>query len=332
MAKMTFLFIFGLLWIEKGLVFGDVTRGNADWPLFESYEIKYNRHYASDNERMHRFRVFQASLKRIDARNAEDLYEPYGINIFSDLTPEEFSQRYLGYRPSNFNMTTLPVADLTSYSVRDLPDTYDWRNIKNVVTPVKNQGDCGSCWAFSAVENVESVWALQGKHPLTNLSVQQVVDCDKVDGGCEGGDTITAYQYILKAGGLESRANYGHYLAKDEKCHFNKNKIVAKIDGFEQIPKNESAMRVYLYNKAPLSICVDAITWQDYTGGVMKKHCGHALDHCVMITGYDMTGSVPYWIVRNSWGNKWGIDGYIHLEMFKDECGLAKEATSTYVN
>jgi hypothetical protein len=199
-----------------------------------------------------------------------------------------------------------------------------------------------SCWAFSTVENIESVWKVAG-HPLVSLSVQQIVDCDNLgDEGCNGGDTPTcallcfrcwlvgwlvyvlycsAYQYVINAGGLESAADY-HYTATDGKCKFDKSKVrplprfqsrvshaavqvTAKISSWAYATKtkNETEMAVALVNKNPLSICVEADSWQFYSSGVVTKNCGTDLDHCVLLVGYahDAQKNVPYWIIRNSW-------------------------------
>ncbi|XP_065838198.1 uncharacterized protein [Oscarella lobularis] len=303
----------------------------SDWDLFNDYVTTYDRHYRTQAEQLHRFHAFRASLARIESLNAEDPNQPYGLTIFSDLTESEFRDQYLGYSPAPSPSAHETEADLTTYRVEHLPRRFDWRNVKNTVTPVKDQGQCGSCWAFSTTENIESVWAIYGpKQSLTKLSVQQIVDCESHSNGCQGDTTTAAYDYVLKAGGLESEEDY-RYTAKDQRCRFRQSNVVARIDGFERVGRNETEMMLYLYNRAPLSVCVDAISWQHYRGGVMMKRCGTELGHCVLVTGYDMKGSVPYWIVRNSWGTKWGENGYIHLEMFRDECGLATEARSAYI-
>jgi len=214
-----------------------------------------------------------------------------------------------------------------------LPDTFDWRT-EGAVTPVKNQGQCGSCWAFSVTENVESVWiiATNASASTVDLSAQQVVDCDRDDGGCDGGDTPTAYQYIIKAGGMESEKDYPYH-ARDGTCKFNKQKVVAKISSFKYATQNsdEDQMQQNLVSWAPLSICVDASTWQFYDGGVISSNdCGTDLDHCTQMIGY-ANDKGKYWIVRNSWGTDWGVDGYIYLAMGGDTCGCADEATTAVV-
>jgi len=300
--------------------------------LFEAFMTKYNKVYKDAAEQEHRFKVFQQTLKRIETLNQDEPFRPYGVNEFADMTTEEFSAKYL--MPEQFltnqaaRMSYAPLLDLSNAEA-SLPTSFDWRNNGSVITPVKNQEQCGSCWAFSVTENIESVWALAG-NKLVDLAPQQIVDCDTTDAGCNGGNPPTAYEYVIKAGGLELESSYP-YVAKDTKCTANPSLNVAKIDGYSWATKtkNETEMQVAVYNVAPLSICVDATTWQTYTSGIITKNCGTALDHCVQIVGWNVEGSTNYWIVRNSWGTTWGNKGYIYVEIGKNLCGIAQEATTS---
>jgi len=272
--------------------------------------------------------VFKANLRRARRHQLLDPSAEHGVTKFSDLTQQEFQEFYLGYRPND------PTSQLHNAASRptagDPPSTFDWRSHPGVLTPVYNQEQCGSCWAFSAVENMESQWALAG-YNLTSLSVQQVVDCDTTDGGCNGGDTPTAYEYIQKAGGLESWKEYP-YTAKNGRCRFDKSGVVAQITGWEYAGKNDEAkMADYLATHGPVSICVDASNWNNYKKGILPaSKCGNQLDHCVLAVGYDLDSK--YWIVRNSWGTDWGVeDGFIYLEYGTNTCGLATEPTSSTV-
>jgi len=165
------------------------------------------------------------------------------------------------------------------------------------------------------------------------LAPQQIVDCDSNDGGCNGGDTPSAYQYVINAGGMETEMEYPYH-AKDAACKFNKQDIYATISGYKYATKtrNENEMKDATATVAPLSICVDAAPWQFYSSGIMMKaQCATSLDHCVQITGYDTSASTPYWIVRNSWGTSWGEKGFIRLQFGMNTCGLAEEATTAVV-
>jgi len=222
-----------------------------------------------------------------------------------------------------------------SFGVRalanDNPTTLDWRQ-KGAVTAVKDQGQCGSCWAFSTVESVESAWIIAGRgdNESTILSPQQLVDCDQSSRGCGGGFTTTAYDYLVKSGGLAAESKYP-YTASNGQCYYNSTLAVAKITGYKKatIWFNEKQLEDNLVAMGPVSVCVHAVAWQDYVSGVMTaSQCGffNTLDHCVQLVGYDKTQSSPFWIVRNSWTTQWGIEGYIWLEMGKDTCGIAHQA------
>jgi len=317
----------------------DVNMDEADLELaFKSWVVQHGKIYGWEEELV-RFENFKASLTRINTMNAYASLRgngaTFGLNKFSDLSPEEFAQNVLmdPFRPTAKDVKQQSL--LTPRTV-SIPATFDWRE-RNVVTAVKDQGQCGSCWAFSVTENVESVWMINKK--ITNVTMeplapQQIVDCDDSDAGCSGGNPPTAYEYIQSAGGLDDEKDYP-YTAQDGTCVFKKDKVVAQISGYQYATDgDEDTMSANLVSWAPLSICVDARYWQDYTGGVMTEwQCDWIveLDHCVQAVGFDTTASVPFWIVRNSWGTDWGENGYIRLQYGTNTCGLTEEATSATV-
>jgi len=310
-------------------VFAKPMPTSADESEFNNWMFDHGKAYASQAEYQTRFKNWQNSKVRASSKNMEgDAY--FGLTKFSDLSPEEFKSIYLTHKR---NVPENVSSDDILWPLYEAPaTTFDWRS-KNVVTPVKDQGQCGSCWAFSVVENIESVWMIARRvTTIKPLSPQQIVSCDTDDSGCGGGDPPTAYQYVIKAGGLETDASYP-YTAKDGKCVFKPAQVYAKISSWKYATDpnapNEAQMKNNLVSWAPLSICVDASTWQDYTGGVLTaRQCGQDLDHCVQAIGFDDTASPPYWIVRNSWGTSWGENGYIRLEYGKNTCGCTDEATT----
>jgi len=280
-----------------------------------------------------RYNNFKENLVKIKQLNEKSPNKVFGVNKFADMSQEEFRSKYLmkkGVIKKNTNIK--PEDVLQPRPNIDLPATWDWR-WRGAVTRVKNQGQCGSCWAFSVTENVESVWLIAGhsNNGSLSLSPQQIVDCDSSDDGCDGGDPPTAYQYIIQAGGLESNAAYP-YTAQDGTCAFDPSQVVAKISSWKYATQNsnENTLQQNLYSWSPLSICVDASSWQYYQGGVVSpSDCGTQLDHCVQMVGYHQGSN--YYIVRNSWGTDWGLNGYILLQMGGDTCGCADEATSAVV-
>jgi len=302
---------------------------------FSSYMQKFNKNYKNGEEYVMRLKNFEDSIQRIEKLNKKAKYARFGINKFSDMSVEEFQNTILMKNP--IIPTQKPNVPVLQTNVAALPTSFGWRD-KGAVTAVKDQGQCGSCWAFSVTENVESMWILAGKakNNTLNLAPQQIVDCDTSDAGCEGGDPPTAYEYIISAGGLEGTKDYP-YTAQDGNCNFNKSEIVAKISTWNYATSfySESELQTNLVGWGPLSVCVDASNWQDYQSGVMTwEECAYVnvLDHCVQLVGYQtQTSKGDFWMVRNSWGTDWGINGYIYLEMGSDTCGIAHEATSSVV-
>jgi len=292
---------------------------------FEEFIRKYNKKYTAGEYSL-RYSNFQESLRRVATANAEG-GAVFGITKFSDMSAAEFKnvilmKETLGSVDTNNNPQFVPNDAL--------PTTFDWRD-HNGVTAVKNQGQCGSCWAFSATEAIESANILKGKTSTSiNLSPQQIVDCDHdFVFGCNGGRTSGAYAYIIKVGGQEGIVDYP-YTAKDGTCEFNSSDIELSISTYQSIARDESALQTNLVNIGPLSICLDAAHWQDYTSGVLTplQCCPLGLcklDHCVQLVGYNTTGN--YWTVRNSWGTDWGVEGYISLEIGHNTCGLLDEIT-----
>jgi len=217
------------------------------------------------------------------------------------------------------------------------PNTlYDW-GASGLTTAVKNQGQCGSCWAFSATEQTESNWAM--KHGLPQpLSVQQIVDCDTSDGGCSGGRTETAYEYIMSAGGLEYDSEYP-YTGVGGTCQEVSGTKPANITGYNVISQNdEGGMFTFLSTGGPLSICLNADNLESYQGGnqiLPGSTCNpNDVDHCVQLTGFltDGNANVAAWNVRNSWGTDWGNAGYAFLQYGVNACNLDCDPTIVTVD
>jgi cathepsin F len=311
--------------------------------LFEAFKTQYGKVYETPELEALRFDYFLENMKRAEELNEENGEPAYGVTPFMDLSSAEFRRTYLGFRPR----TGQDAIDRLSYPVQQSPvdvqsvASFDWRP-KGAVTPVKDQGQCGSCWAFSATQAVESAWFLAG-HTLPILAPQQTTSCDKVDQGCNGGDTISAYKYIESVG-LETEAAYPYVsgtTGQTGKCKFNSSSVVATMTNFTYATppcmdsctkQNEETLANNIASTGPASICVNAgNNWQVYTGGVIKSGCPGAytdLDHCVHLVGWNTNSAgVKYWIVKNSWASSWGEKGYIYLAFGKNMCGIADEAT-----
>jgi len=305
---------------------------------FQEFMTTHNKQYKDDAEYKLRKTNFEASVLRASQRNRRSKGKTqFGITKFSDLSTQEFKNLYLTASvPARQRLPGVPVMKPT-VDVKDMPESLDYRK-KGLVTPVKDQGQCGSCWAFSVTENIESKWIMAGKAKANDLSlsVQQIVDCDDVDAGCNGGEPGSAYDYVIAAGGLQTNSSYP-YTATGQTCAFEKNETVVQIKSWQYATSwySETELQQNLVSWGPLSICVDAASWQDYKSGVLTwEECAwvNLLDHCVQLVGYGNDAKAgKYWIVRNSWGTSWGIDGYIHLQMGDDTCGIAHQASSAFV-
>lgn len=301
--------------------------------LWETFKVEYGKAYASQEEEESRFANFVAFLQTVDARNAAETGTAvHGITKFADLSAAEFKARYLNYEPNpNANRTMAEGLEALPEGANAL---VDWTG--TYTTPVKNQGYCGSCWAFSATEQIESDYMRQvGKQYI--LSPQQVTSCTKyiLGGGCNGGFTENAFEYA--EGGLETEANYPYTSGTagiTGSCKADSSKYVVKATGYTTVSSSasgESKMASYVGSTGPLSVCVDAESWSSYTGGIMSK-CGKSVDHCVQAVGINTAEG--YWKVRNSWGTSWGESGFIRLAYGSNTCEIASDAnyvaTATY--
>ncbi|KAH0509873.1 Cathepsin O [Microtus ochrogaster] len=202
-----------------------------------------------------------------------------------------------------------------------LPLKFDWRD-KHVVNQVRNQKMCGGCWAFSVVGAIESAHGIQGK-PQDDLSVQQVIDCSFNNYGCSGGSPLSALSWLNEVKLVED-SEYP-FKAQNGLCrYFPQSQAGVSIKGFSayDFSDQEDEMAKALLSFGPLVVIVDAVSWQDYLGGIIQHHCSSGeANHAVLITGFDKTGNTPYWMVRNSWGSSWGIEGYAHVKMGGNVCG-----------
>ncbi|XP_067898113.1 cathepsin O [Heterodontus francisci] len=306
--------------------------------LFQRFVTKYNRSYATASSQfIHKYQVFQESIQRYYTMNHissilsnESGTAIYGINQFSDMPSEVFRATYLGSRSVQLPKYTSFPKDTKRPA---LPSKFDWRD-KNVVTPVQNQESCGGCWAFSVVESIESSYAIKGGQ-LEMLSAQEVIDCSYKDAGCNGGSPISALTWLYQSKAKVVKESVYPFNAKTGICHYFPRSIFGvSITGYKaySFRYNEDDMMEKLLEWGPLVAVVDAVSWQDYLGGIIQHHCSQEKsNHAVVITGYDKTGDIPYWIVRNSWGTKWGIDGYVHVKIGKNVCGIADSVAVAFV-
>lgn len=303
---------------------------------FSHWMRLHQKQYSSASEYSARFANWRATKARIARLNADARdTATYALNQFADMSVPEFRampcgvDRLADLKPKFGNFTDV-ISPMPTFKGTP-PASFDWRS-KNVVTPVKNQEQCGSCWAFSTVEMTESVWAIAGKQ-LVGLSEQQIVDCSQESDGCGGGWPQWAMKDLLQDSGgrMDTEQSYP-YTAQNGQCSFKPSSVGATITGFKSYcteqtqPCSETDMVSLLYNNAPLSICLDAAWMQSYTGGVANpQSCDpDQIDHCVVITGYGTENGTPFWTIRNSWGTVWGDNGYCKLIRGTGACGVNK--------
>jgi len=297
---------------------------------FDTFMKTYGKVYSSvdeQNKRLENFRKNYANLNKLRRQNP---HARFGVTKFSDLSREEFRNFSCG--GNLIGRFDLPAGASTPSPLPALstaPASWDWQD-HGAVTPVKNQQQCGSCWAFSTVGNLEGAWFLAG-NPLTSLSEQEFVDCSTQSFGCGGGWPFWAMSDILTGykGRVDTEASYP-YTAENGDCtasQHTQGAVYASYKSYcnEQTPVcNETSMVELLFTEGPLSACLDADPFQSYQGGILNPpDCDPtAIDHCITITGYGAASGVPFWRIKNSWGSDWGEQGYVRLARGSGMCGI----------
>jgi len=276
--------------------------------LYSQWKLTHNKLYRAGFEDELRFNIFAQNYISILKFNKEQSDVTLGLNQFADLTSEEFGNMYTGLKPQARNSNR--AAPLTGYFYRDLPESVDWRE-KGAVAPVKNQGQCGSCWAFSAIGAMETLYFIDHGE-LVLLSEQNFVDCVR-DGceGCNGGWMDTAFEYSARNGVLTGD-DYP-YKAKDQVCQYDASKAVKVNTWYYDVPENSAVALKTAITKNTVSVAIqaDQLVFQFYITGVIKSGCGASLNHGVLAVGYDNFNGVEAYIVKNSWGTIWGNKGYV---------------------
>lgn len=297
------------------------------WERFQHFIHRFEKSYENLQELKERFEIFTDNMKYADMENTRGHSYELGVTPFADLTIEEFK---------TFNGIKLGgpfgnKCDKYKYADLKVPESIDWRS-KKAVTPVKDQGQCGSCWSFSATGAIEGAWSIKNNE-LVSLSEQQLVDCSKSYGnhGCYGGLMDGAFHYVMDNGLCEESAY--PYNAKGGECSADQCKSVVSLSSCVDVtPDNQIHLREAV-SLGPVSIAIEADTktFQLYKSGVITSDaCGTNLDHGVLIVGYGEEDGVMYWLVKNSWSSSWGDDGYVKIERSTSEndqgiCGVAMQ-------
>jgi cathepsin L len=292
---------------------------------FATFVSDFKKSYSHD-EFFYRFTVFKQNLQFITKHNQEGHSFTVALNEFADLTPEEFAKTFKGFngRSNEYFRSLNTVEDKIPEGA---DDSLDWV-AEGAVTPVKNQGQCGSCWAFSTTGATEGANFLK-TGTLNSYSEQQLVDCAGSTGnmGCNGGLMDDAFQWIINNGGICLESDYP-YTASDGTCQTTCTSSGTVSNFTDVVQGSEDSLMTQLLD-GPTSIAIDASGsgFQFYSSGVYSKFCGKSLDHGVLLVGYGTDSGQDYWKIKNSWGASWGEQGYIRFIRGKDQCGLADSAS-----
>jgi C1A family cysteine protease len=300
--------------------------------LFARFKAEHKKVYFDEHDEMYRRQVFVSNLRKVRKHNAEHAEGKHtwtmAMNEFGDLTAEEFHAKYTGFLGERHEL--LRSKNYADLSKVEAADSVDW-TAKGAVTDVKNQGQCGSCWSFSATGGIEGAWYIS-KGDLVSLSEQELMDCSKEEGNnsCEGGLMDYAFQWVIKNGGICAESAYPYKAVDENSCKTCS--TVASISSFQDVSQSEDAL-ARAVTQQPVSVAIEAdqSSFQFYSSGVLTADCGTNLDHGVLAVGYGELESIPYWKVKNSWGSSWGQDGYILLQKGKSQsggqCGILKSAS-----
>ncbi|CAL8358653.1 unnamed protein product [Arctogadus glacialis] len=303
---------------------------DAQW---DQWKITHRRDYNGLDEEGIRRAVWEKNSRMIAAHNEEAAlgmhsYE-MGMNHLGDMTSEEVSEKMMGLLvPLNRDLTFTAAFD---DKLEKLPKSVDYRK-KGLVTSVKNQGSCGSCWAFSSAGALEGQLA-KTTGTLRDLSPQNLVDCVTENSGCGGGYMTNAFSYVMQNGGIDSDESYP-YIGQDQQCGYNVSGVAAECKGYKQVPEgDERALAVALFKAGPVSVGIDAGlgTFQFYQHGVYyDRNCNaEDINHAVLAVGFGVTAKgKKYWIIKNSWGEDWGHKGYVLMARNRGNlCGIANMAS-----
>ena len=305
---------------------------NDEWKQFSNFQEKFVKKYENINELETRFEVFRANLRNIIIHNMDHSQNfTMGVNQFTDLTPEEFKAQYVSGLKAEVG---LAGCGSFSGSASGAPASIDWR-AKGAVTSVKDQGQCGSCWTFSATGAVEGAWAI-AKGQLIDLSEEELVECAGLkygSMGCNGGQMEGAFKYIIEKGQCSlSSYPYTSGTGQSGSCKTSCSPV-AKLTSCSDVKPNDQLSLKAAVAKQPVSIAIEADTkyFQSYSSGILTSStCGTNLDHGVLITGYGTENGIDYWMVKNSWSTSWGDQGYVKIARSSSTndqgiCGIAMQ-------
>jgi len=298
---------------------------------FTNWMAQNGKTYSTD-EFHYRWQTWKANYKFIAAHNAKNASYSVAMNKYGDLSPSEFAKTYNGFLGAKMFTRIHHGSQVVVHPNPAVPASIDWRSM-GYVTGIKNQGQCGSCWSFSTTGSTEGQH-FKETNQLVGLSEQNLMDCSTAYGnqGCNGGLMDDAFQYIIANGGVDTEASYP-YTAEDGTCHYSKANNGATLSAYTDVTSgSETALTNDCGTYGPISVAIDAShsSFQFYSGGVYyEPDCSSTqLDHGVLAVGYGTLSGQAYYIVKNSWGTDWGLEGYIYMSRNRNNnCGIATMAS-----
>jgi cathepsin F len=353
-TNLLLIFVFSLI----AIIISQNSSLNADPQLFiqfQNFMKAYNRTYNSSAEFDFRFEIFKDNFKKLqNIIDQKEMNNSLGVTSFFDLTPQEFQKQFLNLEinlidlidaqkeenslkqtlDSDISLKSRGNCTEASNLLKSIPTSLDWRT-RGAVGPVRNQGSCGCCWAFSAASNVQSRHFLK-YGVLETFSEQQLLDCDNNNYGCNGGLMKDAFLYYMNNGGAVRASDYPYFAFKRPTCSANSFNRITQLTGYTFAgTTDEDYIAQMVATYGPLAVAMNANYLQYYYGGIMNLSAAQCnpfgLNHAVNIVGYGEENGIKFWIVRNSWGSRWGENGYFRIARGNGTCGINRYVITSFV-
>lgn len=304
--------------------------------MFKRFKAEHKRVYPTRSEENKSFDAFVRHMKRAAQEQARNPLASFGVTVFADLFDEEFTARFGSSRRAR--IAKKPDSSRPLFSDKEVRSAMnvaiDWRT-RGAVTSVKNQGNCGSDWAFSAVGNIEGQWFL-ANNSLVSLSAEELVSCDMVDNGCQGGGMDSAFNWIINSNGgsivTDEAYPYTSGNGSAPQCATPSGAPAAVITSYFDLPSNESQMARWLLTDGPISVAVDPTSWKSYKGGIVTNCVSENPTLGSLIVGFNDTHQPPFWILKTSFGTGFGMSGYVLVAKGSNQCLIASAPSSSVVS